>query len=167
MFTSTARKLAEPIKFQKLKHHSHVYSIVTAHFVGGVNMSILCGGFFWRTFWNLQQSSNHVAYLSRPLYSHGGLQEWSIFLPCEVIMHCLQSELTEVPRLFLFLKMTYNWYQVWKEQQLTAKAMYTFKYHCSIYIAFLPRLEGLCNAKLVYRVLLGYWKPEMKWKKRF
>jgi len=58
----------------------------------------------------MQQSSNHsyfaVVYMSRPLYSHGGLQEWSIFLPCEAIMHCLQSELTEVPRLFLFLQMT-------------------------------------------------------------
>jgi len=44
MFTATARKLTVPIK--KLKHHSHVYSIVTAHIVGGANMSILHGGFF-------------------------------------------------------------------------------------------------------------------------
>jgi len=42
--------------------------------------------------------------------------------------------------------------------------MSTFEYHYSIHIAFLPRLEGLCNAKSAYRVLL---KPEMKWKKRF
>jgi len=114
----------------------------------------------------MQQSSNHsyfaVVYMSRPLYSHGGLQEWSILLPCEAIMHCLQSELTEVPRLFLFSQMTSIKFE--KKQQLTAKATSTFEYHYSIHIAFLPRLEGLCHGELVYRVLL---KPEMKWKKRF